>query len=370
MDRGLRLVHVIDKSRLTTGSVVQLLEAARGLHARGHTVTVAGPVGGDLGPACAASGLPYLDLRFRGLADPTSVVALRRHLRRLEPQVLHVHKGGAHFLGILAATGCGKLPRLVVNRGVSFHLDRFNRWKYRHPRVAAIVCVADAVKTVVVRSGGLREDHVHTIHGGTDCSTFDPARIDRETIRRELGLEPQHLLVGQVSVRDWKGWSDLLAAFARVAPRMSGLRLMLVGCEPPSEQRKVEKAVREAALGDRVTALPFRTDMPEVLSACDVVVDASWTGTGVTGTIREAMAMERAVVATDCGGNRELVSSDEVGLLVPPRDVDALAAALIRLLDDPTLRQELGAAARQRVVGHFSTEQRIEKLEALYRRII
>ncbi len=73
--------------------------------------------------------------------------------------------------------------------------------------------------------------------------------------------------------------------------------------------------------------LPSRTDMPDVLAACDVVAEASWAGTGITGTIREAMAMGRAVVATDCGGNRELVVDGEVGLVVPPRDTDALAAS-------------------------------------------
>ena len=80
--------------------------------------------------------------------------------------------------------------------------------------------------------------------------------------------------------------------------------------------------------------------------------------------------MQRAVVATDCGGNRELVVDGEVGLLVPPRDPDAIASALTRLIGDPDLRAQLGAAARRRVVQHFSTEKRIDKLEALYRQIL
>ena len=82
------------------------------------------------------------------------------------------------------------------------------------------------------------------------------------------------------------------------------------------------------------------------------------------------MAMERAVTATDCGGNRELVVDDEVGLLVPPRDPQAMAAALARLSDNSDLRKRLGIAARRRVVDHFSTEKRIYKLEALYRQVL
>ena len=370
MPDPLRVLHLIDKNRLITGSVVQILAAAKGLARRGHDVWVGSRAGGDLELACAEAGLPFLELPLRGPWDPTSVSKLRKLLRRHETDILHVHKGRAHGVGLVAAVGMGRRPRLVVNRGVTFPLDILNKWKYRHPRVASVVCVADAVRESAIRSGGLRPDSVHTIHGCTDPGIFDPGHAEGATLRRELGIDPDHIVIGQVSVRDWKGWSDLVAAFALLAARSPAARLLLVGCEPETERTKVEETVREAGLAGLVVTLPYRTDMPEVLAACDVVVDASWAGTGITGTIREAMAMQRSVVATDCGGNRELVVDGEVGLVVPPRDPDALAAALTRLIDDPDLRTRLGIAARKRVVEHFSTEKRIDKLEALYRKVL
>lgn len=366
----LRVLHLIDKNRLTTGSVVQMLEAARGLALRGHEVWVGSRAGGDLESACANADLPFLELPLRGAWDPVSASRLRRHLRRCETDILHVHKGRAHGVGLVAATGMGRRPRLVVNRGVTFPLDIFNKWKYRHPRVASIICVADAVREVVIRSGGLRPDSVHTIRSGTDPDFFDPGRADGAILRQEFGIDSNHIVIGQVSVRDWKGWSDLVAAFALIAAGSPATRLFLVGCEPEIERAKIERAVRESGLAGRIVALPFRSDMPEVLAACDVVVDASRSGTGITGTIREAMTMGRAVVSTDCGGNQELVVDGEVGLVVPPRDIDALAAALSRLINDPDLRERLGSAARMRVMRHFSTEKRIDKLEALYRAVL
>jgi glycosyltransferase involved in cell wall biosynthesis len=155
-----------------------------------------------------------------------------------------------------------------------------------------------------------------------------------------------------------------------MARQWPGARLVLVGCEPRAERLKVEAAARELGVADALETLPFRADMPQVLAACDVVVDASWAGTGITGTVREAMAMARPVVATDCGGNRELVVDGEVGLLVPPRDVDALAAAIVTLLGDGRLRQRMGRAGRQRAVAHFSSARRIEQLEAVYREVV
>ena len=269
-----------------------------------------------------------------------------------------------------AATGTGRFPRLVVNRGVTFPLDVFNKWKYRHPRVGAVVCVADAVREVVIRSAGLDRERIHIVHGGTDTRTFDPQKTSGKNVRRELGLDREHLLIGQVSARDWKGWSDLVAAFSEISAGTPNARLLLVGCESQTEKSKVEEVARESGFSDRIATLPYRTDMPEVLAACDVVVDASWAGTGITGILREAMSMERAVVATDCGGNRELVVDGEVGLVVVPRNTEALAGALSRLLEDPGLRHRLGAAARKRVVEHFSTEERIDKLEAVYREVL
>jgi glycosyltransferase involved in cell wall biosynthesis len=366
----LRILHLIDKNRLTTGSVVQMLAAARGLAERGHHVEVGSRPGGELVSACGDAGLPFLSFGFRGPLDIGSARKLRHHLHHSRITILHAHKGRAHAAGLLAATGMGLYPRVVVNRGVTFELDHFNKWKFHHPRVGAVVCVADAVKDVVLRTTGANPELVHTIHGGSEPGYFDPTRVDGNRVRRELGLEPKHQLIGQVSVRGWKGWSDLIEAFATISGRFADARLVFVGCGSGDEISKVEEAAHSGGVSDRVLTLGFRHDMPEVLAACDLVVDASWEGTGITGTIREAMAMERPVVATDCGGNRELVVDGQVGLLVPPRDIGALANAMSRLIHDPALRQRLGRAARRRVVEHFTTERRIDKLEALYREIL
>ena len=366
----LRVLHLIEKNRLTTGSVVQALAAAKGLADRGHEVWVGSRAGGDFESACADAGLPFLALSLRGPFDLVSASRLRQHLRRHKTEILHVHKGRAHGVALFAGTGMGPRPRLVVNRGVTFPLDIFNKWKYRHPRVAAVVCVADAVREVVIQSGGLRSDRVHTIRAGTDPDVFDPEHATGARLRNEIGFDSGHIVVGQVSARDWKGWPDLLRAFELVARRSRAARLLLVGCEPGAAKTTIVDSAREAGLAGRVVTLSCRRDMPEVLAACDVVTDASWAGTGITGTLREAMSMGRAVVTADCGGNRELVVDGEVGLLVPPRNPEAMAAALTRLIDDPDLRYRLGAAARTRVVEHFSTEKRIDKLEALYRQIL
>lgn len=370
MPRRLTILHALEKSHLTTGSVVQMVEAARGLAVRGHRVTIAAPPGGDIEAACAAAGIDHLAIPLGSSFDFGSAATLRRHLQQRPVDVIHTHKGRAHSVALLAAAGRGRRPVLVANRGVTFPLDHFNRWKYRHPRVGAVVCVAEAVRRVTIQSGRLPAHKVRVIHGGTDTARFDPTTVDGAGVRAELGVAPDTLLVGQVSVRDWKGWRELVAAFSTAASTTRHARLLLVGCEPDFARREVAVAACSVGEAERVIALPFRRDMPEVLAACDVVVDASWAGTGITGTVREAMALGRPVLATDCGGNSELVIDGECGLVVPPRNIDALAVALGRLLEDPALRARLAAAARRRVLAGFTTEHRVCRLEALYHELM
>src|SRR3982074_1720006 len=102
-------------------------------------------------------------------------------------------------------------------------------------------------------------------------------------------------------------------------------------------------------MSEHVTAVEYRTDMPSVLAACDLVVDASWAGTGITGTIREAMAMQKPVIASDCGGNAELGSSRDVGWLIPTRNVKALSDAMRDVVDHRDRAVTVARNARRQV---------------------
>lgn len=139
---------------------------------------------------------------------------------------------------------------VVVKRGVVFPLDAFNRWKYRHPRVAAVACVADAVREVVPCTAGVRPDRAVTVHAGTGVDRFAPAAADRLRVREELGLDAGHLLVGTVSARAWKGWRETAEAVA--AAGRPELRLVVVGCEPDARARVLDTT--RAHLGGRVVS--------------------------------------------------------------------------------------------------------------------
>ncbi|MBI3455440.1 MAG: glycosyltransferase [Candidatus Rokubacteria bacterium] len=229
-----------------------------------------------------------------------------------------------------------------------------------------MVAVCEAIKTDLVRQG-IPAEKIEVVYSGTDTDRFDPARVHGARIRAELALAPAAPLVTQIGVREPKGNDDVLRAFARVRAARPDSRLLLVGARPET-LRPLKALTAELRLGEAVTTWGYRDDIPEILAASDVSVDASHVGHGITGALRESLAMQTPVVATDAAGNPELVLHERTGLLVPPRDADALAAAVLRLLADPSWAKALGRAGRRWVEARFSTRAKIERLEALYRR--
>jgi glycosyltransferase involved in cell wall biosynthesis len=209
-------------------------------------------------------------------------------------------------------------------------------------------------------------EKVHVVYAGVDLARFDPSRAVGAKVRLEWGVRPDEQLLVQVGAREWKGWRDLVSAAALSAGEFPRLRTAVVACKDEAERERV----LAFALEDQVLAIGFRRDMPDVLAAADVVVDLSSEGLGITGTIREAMALGRPVVASAAGGNPELVEDGISGLLVPPRDPAAVAAAVRRILSDPALAERLSTAGRERVVRGFSTEIRLDRIEEIYSRLI
>ena len=286
-------------------------------------------------------------------------------IRERRIQIVHAHKGRARTLTLLAGL-MGARALLVLNRGVSFKVGRLRRIGYTSRRVHAIVAVCRSIKDGLV-AAGVPAEKVEVIYSGTDVERFQPG-ADGAAVRRELGLAAEHALITQIGVRSWRGWRDLLDAMATVAGRLAQARLLFVGAPPP-RIAEIGDAARARGLGDRVLVLGHRDDVPRILAASDVVVDASYAGLGITGSIREALACERPVVATRVEGMPELVLDGETGLLVPPRAPAALAAALLRVLDDPAAAQAMARAGRTRVEACFSLRAKLDATETLYRRL-
>ncbi len=362
----MKILQVYPKADYFTGAAIQLRELARGLSDRGHHVVVATRPSAIWAEKCRAAGIPHVPLPMRHALDLGSAWALARLIRTERIQVVHCQKGKARTLALLAGL-LVKIPVLVLNRGVSFPLDRWNRLGYTTSRVTAVVAVCESIKRGLV-AAGVPPEKIEVIYSGTDLGRFHPA-VDGGRIRAELGLEPGHALIAQVGIRSWRGNDDVLDAMTRVRAAAPHARLLFVGAPPPRIATLREKA-RRRGLDSVVSVFGHREDIPEILAASDLVVDASYAGLGLTGSLREALAVETPVIGTNLEGIPELIADGETGLLVPPRNPEALAQAILRMLENPTRAKAMARAGRKRVEDRFSMAIKIRRTEALYERLL
>jgi len=365
MAEALRILQLYPKEDYFTGAAIQLRELAWGLRDRGHQVVIATRPSRIWAEKTREAGIPHYPLPMRSEVDPGSALGLIRIIRERRIQVVHAQKGKARTLALLAGL-FARIPALVLNRGVSFPLTRWNRLGYTTRRVTAIVAVSESIKRGLVGQGRVPAEKIEVIYSGTDTERFHPG-VDGSPIRRELGLAPDHFVITQIGIRSWRGNDDLLDAMAAVSARAPGARLLFVGARRPESLH--EKA-RARGLDGVLHVLGYREEIPEILAASDCCVDASYAGLGLTGSLREALAVETPVIATDIEGNPELVIHGETGLLVPPRNPEALARAILQQMEDPMRAKEMARAGRKRVEAAFSTRVKVERTEALYRRLL
>jgi L-malate glycosyltransferase len=359
-----RVLHIYPKGDFFTGAAIQVWDLVRGLQARGHDVVLATRPAPIWSTKSAEAGVTHYGLPMASEIDLRSVARLVRVLRQHRIQVVHAHKGRARTLALLAGL-VTRLPVLILNRGVTFPLDTFNRLGYVTRRVTAVIAVCEAIKTQLVRAG-VPEAKIRVIYSGTDTDRFHPG-VDRTRVRAELGLTPDQFLVTQIGVRAEKGNDDVMAAMATVTAQAPSAHLLIVGARDP---QRLHDQARGLGLRRNFHVLDYREDVAEILAGSDCSVDASYRGLGLTGTLRESLAVATPVVATAVEGNPELVIDGETGLLFPPRDVPALARAIERLRSNPVEARRTAEAGRRRVEQLFSTRRKVECVESLYRELV
>jgi glycosyltransferase involved in cell wall biosynthesis len=359
-----RVLHIYPKNDFFTGAAIQLWELAQGLRQRGHDVVVATRPSADWTERCRDVGIPHYALSMRSEIDVASARGLVDILRKHRIDVVHAHKGKGRTLALIAGLFV-RIPVLILNRGVSFPLDRLQRLGYTTRRVTAIIAVCDAIKQALVASG-VPSEKIEVIYSGTDITRFRLG-IDAGAVRRALDFGVEHFVFTQIGVRSWKGNDDTIDAMVWLSAKAPHARLLIVGARNPDTL--LERA-RRSGVSDMVRVIGYRKDIPEILAASDCCVDASYAGLGLTGTLREALAVGTPVIATDIEGNPELVKHGTTGLLVPPRRPESLSRAMLAMLDDRAAARRMAIAGHESVVTEFSTARKIERTESLYRRLL
>jgi glycosyltransferase involved in cell wall biosynthesis len=313
-------------------------------------------------------GIPVRHLG-RGRFDPRILTDLVRLARERKARILHVHGYAAADFGRLAARRVG--AALVLHE--HFADPRMPSYQALADRALAsltdrAIAVSESTREFLVRRRHVPASRVRLIWNGAPLEEFAPVSPEKAAaVRRELGVPADALVIGSIGrLNEQKGHRYLIEAAARALAAAPRARVLVVGDGDLGGALKDQ--ARALGIADRVVFAGHRDDVPAVLGAVDVFcISSTYEGTPLT--LFEAMAAGKAIVSTAVDGCREVLEDGVTGLLVPPRDPDALAAALAQLLSDPSRRESLGRAARQ-ASARYDIQTCVDAMQALYDEVL
>ena len=322
------------------GQERRILVEALAMRQRGHGLAFACDPRGELYQRVRQHDFPVTPLTFGGLHNLGAWIRLRRLLRVEAPDILNTHSSLDSWVGSLAWRSLRNRPRLVRTRHLSTRvkINRPTRWLYQTP--AAIITTGQVTRALLMERLGVPARRIFSIPTGVELLEFVPQEKNRELLA-QLKIPPEAFIFGSVAVlRSWKGHLYLLEAFQKLIADGVRAFLLLVGEGP--YRVVIEEKIAQLGLQPWVRLAGFRDQVAPWFALMDVVVLASYANEGVPQSLLQALAMAKPVVGTTVGGIPEVVSDAETGLLVPPRDPQALARVLGRLQDGRGLMRSLG----------------------------
>ena len=360
-DRPLTILHT-EASLGWGGQEIRIVLEAEALSVLGHRLFIAAPRESRIFSEARARGITVIPLSMTRLALPVALARLIGLIEQHRIDIVNTHSSLDSWIASLAARLSRRRPRIIRTRHI--HTD-IRGGKIIYGRLPdRIITTSEAIRRTLIARCAVRPDRIVTIPTGVDLDRFHPAVT--ETFRQEMGIDRNTVLIGMISVlRSWKGHRYFLEAVGLLQKQAARLAFVIVGEGPIRGQ--IERWRADLHLESMVALTGFRSDVPQILAALDVLVLPSYAHEGIPQILLQAQAMETAVVASDIDGIREAVIDGETGLLSPPRDAQALADRIETLIGDAALRKRLGQQGRTRVLAQWTLPQMIDRILVLYR---
>lgn len=373
----MKILHII--TGLATGGAERALYTllSAGLAKRFDCAVMSLSTEGTIGAPIRALGVPVHTLEIRaGIPGPGAMVRLRRHVMAFRPDVIQGWMYHGNLAASFAAWSAPGRPRLAWNVRQSLYdlakekpltrqVIRANRVLCHHPD--AIVYNSNLSRIQHERFGIATKRGI-VIPNGVDSTLLRPDLASGMEVRRELGIDPEALVVGHVArFHPMKDHAGFLRVAVDVAKQVAEARFLLIG-RNVGPNNPALFGIIPPDLMPRFIFSGERRDVPRLMQAMDVLCSSSSWGEAFPNVLGEAMACGVPCVATDVGDSASIVG--ETGIIVPPSDGKALARALTNMLrKSPKSRAGLGHDAKQRINAHYSIEETVESYTKLYERM-
>jgi len=359
---GLVILHT-ERSTGWGGQEMRTVSEARGIAAAGHRVIIVASPGAAVLVRAAEAGLEARALRMRNAFDPLAIARLVATIRRERVDIVNTHSSIDSWLGAFAAKLAG--AKLVRTRHLATPISR-NPFNFVHRMPDAIITTGETTRQRLSQHNRLHPYILESIPTGVDCDEFQP-RPRSADLRAQLGLPIEATILTKVAVLRRLKRHDVLVDAAALLKERPELFFVFVG--DGSQRESIEEMIRAIGMESRFKLFGHLDDIRPVLAATDILVSSSDTE-GVPQSAAQAMAMELPVVHTAVGSVGELIDDGVTGLLVPPGDPAALAAAIVRFVDAPAFARECARRGREHVSRNHSREKMIERVLRVYRRLV
>lgn len=371
--KKLKILLTIHHGHISTGSGFQLYLLAKELKKRGHQVFALfkGERGGEVHPSIRRMDdidVDYDFVKFTKLKYMHTIpelLWLRRFLAEQKSDCVTCF-GGTDLDHVVLASAGIPIPVLTYCRGMAMKLDIFNSIKYRLPKLNRVVAVSRAIKDVMVTTGHVNPEKITVIYGGVELERFNPG-LDGRPVRKALGIAEGAPVITIIDGffkfhqdHTKGGYYFVKSAQAVLAARPDARFLIVGGIDEEGFRQLAGPELTKASV-----LTGHRTDIPELLSASDLLVSSSLSE-GLGMVIAEAFAMKKPAVGTNVGGIPELVRTGQTGTLVPARDAEAIAKAILQLLEQPESMKTMGENGRRLVEELCSNQRRVDRWEELY----
>lgn len=362
----MKILH-ISSPKSWRGGEQQLIYLAEELSNAGVEQLIMCPFNSAVHKHCLKKHIAHITY-FKGFSGNPMVAFRVAHVcKREHIDLIHVHDSHSHNFAVLSAVLANNVTPIIVSRRVDFPIQdhTFSLYKYNHPRIAKILCVSEAIKSVMLP---FIEDQqkLEVVYSGIDLKKFDKIKADH-SIRTLLGIEEHVHLIGNVAaLAPHKDYFTFVDTAKKLID--DGLKAHFIALGDGPLKREIETYIAAQSMTDHISLLGFRTDVLEILSVLDLFLITSETE-GLGTSILDALALKVPVVATAAGGIVEVISHEKSGLLCPVKDVSSLVQACKRMLEDEALRNRIKEEGWS-TVQKFSKTKTAQTTIQVYRNVL
>ncbi len=313
------------------------------------------------------NGVPVIPLKMRIAMDPLAIWKCRQIIKKNSIDIVHTHSSVDSWCCSIASKLVG-VP-VIRSRHISAPINTNFFSFFLYMKLAdRVISSGKIIKKKMVEVNGYDPQKIVSIPTGVNEKTFSPAIIG-PSVREELEIRKDDFLLGIVAMlRSWKGHLYLLEAVKGLREKIPSIKLLIAGDGPQEEN--IRTYIQDNGLTGTVIMTGYRNDVPRVLKSLDLCVLPSYSNEGAPQTILQAMALGVPIIATAAGGIEEVVKNGQTGILVPPRDVQALSKAINWAYQNKEECLKMARQANELIWNNFTLTRMTDKTEGVYRELL